>query len=179
LGSTADEFGMTTGPGAGAAEGLVRPRPCASFGAVGEQGQSMVEFAVVLPILLVIVTGILSFGVTLNNYMLLTNATNIGARQLAISRGQTLDPCATVAAAVYKAAPVLAKTSYVFKFVLNGNSYTGSSCLSSSTTTGAAAQLVQGSPAQVTITYPCSLGVYGMSFSSCSLLTAQTTELVQ
>ena len=47
------------------------------------------------------------FGLAFDNYISLTDATGVGARQLAISRGQTLDPCQTVYTAVTGAAPLL------------------------------------------------------------------------
>src|ERR1700755_2522690 len=72
-----------------------------------EQGQAMVEIALVLPVLLLVVTGILTFGLAWNNYVTLTEATNVGARALAISRGATTDPCAVAANAVIAAAPLL------------------------------------------------------------------------
>lgn len=51
-----------------------------------EQGQTMVEFALVLPLLLVIVFAIFQFGVLYNNYVTLTDATRVGARKAAVSR---------------------------------------------------------------------------------------------
>ena len=51
-----------------------------------ETGQSMVEFALLLPILLVVALGILQFGIIYNNYVTLTDATRVGARQAAVSR---------------------------------------------------------------------------------------------
>lgn len=143
-----------------------------------EDGQSLIEFALCLPALLMVVTGITTFGIAMNNYLMLTNATNTGARQLAISRSQTLDPCATVVAAVTAGAPFLKSANLTFSFVLNGTSYSGTSCSSSSYTTGAAGQLTQGATAQVTVTYPCSLSIYKMNLGTC-LLKAQTSEYVQ
>jgi Flp pilus assembly protein TadG len=144
-----------------------------------EQGQAMVETALVLPVLLLVVTGILTFGLAFNSYVILTDATNIGGRALAISRGATTDPCATASSAVIAAAPLLTPANLSFSFVLNGTTYNGTSCSSGSTTTGAAANLVQGSNAIVTVTYPCSLAVYAASYASNCLLQAQITELVQ
>ena len=66
-----------------------------------------------------------------------------------------------------------------FKLVLNGNTYTGTSCSSSSSTTGAAGNLVQAKAAQVTVTYPCNLAVYGRNYFPGCTFTAQTTEIVQ
>jgi Flp pilus assembly protein TadG len=145
-----------------------------------EGGQALVEFALCLPILLLIVTGIFTIGIALHDYLELTDAVSIGARRLAISRGQTTDPCATTATAVYQASPFLSQANIMFTFVLNGTTYSGATCSSSSTTTGAAGNLVQGSAAQVTATYPCKLSVYGSAnlLPSCTM-TAQMTELIQ
>jgi Flp pilus assembly protein TadG len=142
-------------------------------------GQSAVELALCLPLLLLVVTGIMVFGIAFNNYITLTHAASVGARQLAISRGQTTDPCATVASAVYSAAPLLKPSSIVFTYVLNGTSYSGTSCNSGSTTTGAAGDLVLNTSAQVFLTYPCSLAVYGKNYAPSCHLQARTTEIVQ
>lgn len=147
--------------------------------AINECGQAMVEMALILPILLLVVTGILTFGLAFNNYVLLTEATSIGARTLAISRGATTDPCATASSAIIAAAPLLSSASLSFTFVLNGTTYTGASCSSGSSTTGAAANLVQGANVVVTVTYPCSLAVYGANYAPHCSLQAQMTELVQ
>lgn len=144
-----------------------------------EDGQSLVEFAVTLPVLLLVVTGLCSFGIAVNNYLQLTEAVSVGARQLAISRGQTTDPCATASNATIAAAPLLTKANLTFKFTLNGTAYTGTSCSSSSTTSGAAANLSQGATATMLVTYPCSLKVYGATLVSSCVLTAQTAEAVQ
>lgn len=138
-----------------------------------ERGQSVVELAVVLPILLLVVMGIFTFGIALNNYLMLTNAVNNGAQLLAISRGLTANPCATASAAVTNAAPLLNSADLSFTFVLNGNSYTGTTC------TAGAANLLQGTTVQVTATYPCSLTVYGVNYAPSCTFRAQTAEFVQ
>jgi Flp pilus assembly protein TadG len=51
-----------------------------------ERGQAMVEFALVLPILMALLLGIIQFGIVFNNYITLTDATRAGARQAAVSR---------------------------------------------------------------------------------------------
>jgi Flp pilus assembly protein TadG len=144
-----------------------------------EKGQSLVEFAVCLPPMFLLITGIFVFGMFVANYVTLTNAVSVAAMQLAISRSQTLDPCATASAAVYAAAPSLNQSQLTFTFSLNGNQYSGTTCSSTSYTTGAPGNLVQGKTAQITVTYPCSLHVYNQNnFSGCTL-TARTAELVQ
>lgn len=46
----------------------------------------MVEFVLVLPVLLVVLFGIIQFGLTFNNYLALTDAVRAGARTAAVSR---------------------------------------------------------------------------------------------
>ncbi len=48
------------------------------------RGQSLVEFAMVLPILLILIFGIIEFGMGLRSYISLTNATREGARFAAV-----------------------------------------------------------------------------------------------
>ena len=46
----------------------------------GQRGQTMVEFAIVLPIFLLLLLGIAQGGVAFNHYVQLTDATRAGAR---------------------------------------------------------------------------------------------------
>jgi Flp pilus assembly protein TadG len=145
-----------------------------------ERGQAMVEFALTLPVILTLLVAIIVLGVVFNNYLTLTNATTAGAQQLSISRGQSSDPCATTSQTVQTAAPNLSSgLSYSIAFgtgnpVTYGASFTGTSC------TSAATDLVSGNTAKVTVTYPCSLLIYGINYapSGCTL-SAQTAELIQ
>ena len=52
-----------------------------------EEGQAMVEFALVLPVLLLVLLAIMKFGLLFENYLTLTDAVRSGARTLAIGRG--------------------------------------------------------------------------------------------
>ena len=51
-----------------------------------EQGQSMTEFALALPILALLLFAVIQFGIAFNNYVTLTDATRAGARKAAVSR---------------------------------------------------------------------------------------------
>jgi Flp pilus assembly protein TadG len=51
-----------------------------------EDGQGMVEFAMVLPILMLLLLGIVQFGVVFSNYETLTDAGRVAARKAAIAR---------------------------------------------------------------------------------------------
>lgn len=63
----------------------------------------MVEFALVVPLLLVILFAVLQFGVVYNDYVTLTDATRVGARKAAVSR-QENSPSAVAEAAVRSSA---------------------------------------------------------------------------
>jgi len=157
----------------------IRERARAILSADENRGGALVEFAFTLPPLLLIVTGIWVFGFAMSNYMLLTNATTVAARQISISRGQTLDPCATAVSALTAAASTLTSSKLTYAYSFNSVAYSGTSCSSSSYSTGAPSNLVQGQPAQITVTYPCSLVVYGKNLVPTCNLQAQMTELVQ
>lgn len=59
----------------------------------------MVEFAIIIPILLLVLLSILQFGIVFHNYVTLTDASRAGARQAAIGRG-TANPSGTAVARV-------------------------------------------------------------------------------
>jgi Flp pilus assembly pilin Flp len=63
-----------------------------------ERGQALVEFALILPLFLMIVVGIIQFGVALNYWLDLQRIANQGARWGAVNCGQSAsmpgsDPC--------------------------------------------------------------------------------------
>jgi Flp pilus assembly protein TadG len=136
------------------------------------RGQSMIEFSLAAPLLLVIATGMLWFGFALYEQIVLTNGVNAGALVLALSRGQTTDPCATGTTAVENAAPSLSTSKLSFTFVINGTSYSSTTC------TGGVSNMVQGATVQVSANYSCVLAVYGMGTPSCGL-GAKTAETIQ
>jgi len=55
-----------------------------------EKGQSLVEFAILLPVLLLLLMGILEFGIMLNSYLSINNSAREGAR-LGIVSGSNLE----------------------------------------------------------------------------------------
>lgn len=139
-------------------------------GAGNEEGSQLVEFAICLPLLCLILVGIIAFGITLNNYEEESNAVSVAARLLSSSRGQTTDPCALVTQSIEGAAPGLNPASLTLTLTLDGSQFSGTTCQAG------AADLVYGTTAQVTATYPCSLSL--IHLGGCTL-TAQTAELVQ
>ena len=69
----------------------------------GEKGQTLVEFVLVAPVLLLILFGIVQFGVAFKNSMVVTDAVRAGARKAAVSSTAT-NPSATAQQAVIAAA---------------------------------------------------------------------------
>jgi Flp pilus assembly protein TadG len=150
-----------------------------------QHGQAAVEFALGLPLLLLLLMATVVFGIVFNNDLTLTAATTTGAQQLSISRGETSDPCNLVATTVEQAAPALKTANFTFSVAFGsgsplvyGSPHTGTSC------TSAAADLISGDTAQVTVTYPCNpsspnIEILGYNpWPSCTL-SAQTAELIQ
>jgi Flp pilus assembly protein TadG len=146
----------------------------------GEEGQSVVEMALVLPALLFVLCGMLVFGIYFNNYLTLTEAVAAGAQRLQQIRSTTGDPCNDTFNALSAAAPNLNSSKIVMYIYLNGGSNinTGSgSLLNSCTSETSTLMNMMGDPVKVTATYPCSLAILGVNFgpSNC-LLTASMTE---
>lgn len=63
-----------------------------------ERGQALVEFALVIPIFLMLLLGILQFGIIFNNYITLTDAARAGSRVAAVSRNDSCPKCKAEAA---------------------------------------------------------------------------------
>lgn len=150
-----------------------------------EEGQALVEAALVLPLLLIAGTGILVFGIYMMQILSLTQGVGSAGRVLAVNAGLTIDPCATAVTAFQNAAPMLTPSNLTYSITLNpgtgDHTYTGTSCSSSSATTGAAGDLHKGGTAAVKVTYSnCSLSFYGNNLlpNGCSI-SQQVTETVQ
>jgi Flp pilus assembly protein TadG len=158
---------------------FIRKRSGSERRTCDESGQSLVEFAMILPAFLLVVTGIFAFGVAFTNWLVLTDATSLGGRTVAISRGNTLDPCATASTAVAGASPGLNTGLITYTSVINGTTYNGTTCNSSSTTTGAAGNLLQGGSYVLTTSYPCHLTVFGQNLITNCTMHAAVKELVQ
>ena len=136
-----------------------------------DEGVSAIEFAIISPVMIMIMTGIFQFGVAMNHYLNLTNAAAQGALTLALSRGTTT-PYTSTRAAITAAAPNLVPAQTTVTVKINGVACTTDATCS--------AALVAGLPALVRATYPCNLTVMGHNYapSGCSL-NAQTTQMVQ
>ena len=116
----------------------------------------MTEFALVLPVLALLLFALIQFGITFNNYITVTDAVRAGARKAAVSRG-THDPAAAAEAAVRASANGLDQHEL-------GVEITSS--------------FQQGTDVTVTASYPYSISLLGVVVRS-GQLTSKTTERVE
>jgi Flp pilus assembly protein TadG len=122
-------------------------------------GQTLVEFAIVLPLLALLLFGVIQFGIVFNNYIDLTDAVRAGARTAAVSR-QTTDPTGptgvTQQAVVNSAGDI----------TINPTNVTVTS------------DWLPGDPVSVQATYPYSISLFGVVVASGNLQ-SKTTERVE
>ncbi len=93
-------------------------------------GTAAVEFALIGPVLLLIVVGVFVFGVALNNYVTLTNAAESGAFQFAFSRGASA-PYTDTTNKIKGAAPNLVPANLTITLSVNGTACTSDSACKS------------------------------------------------
>ena len=77
---------------------MPQPHPQNRLQLRDEHGQTMTEFAIVLPIFCILLFGIVQFGAVWNNYVSVTDAARAGARKAAVSRhsSPSSEGCKTV-----------------------------------------------------------------------------------
>lgn len=138
-----------------------------------ESGASAVEFALVLPVLCLMLFGIIKLGIAFTNYIQLTNAAAAGAHQLSISRGSAT-PWSGTNSAIAAAAPNLTPSSKTY-------TVGGTACTDDSTTCQNLFGNGTGTPptATVTLTYTsCNLTIFNAGFPTCTL-SASSSGAVQ
>jgi Flp pilus assembly protein TadG len=128
-----------------------------------QDGQAVVEFVVILPVLLLVLMAIYQFGQVFVNYMDVTSAAREGARKAATSR--TAGSCATVDALAIASAK--AAGSDLNPATLGVT--VGRTCTSNA--------YAQGSDVVVTATYPYSISIMGMVVTSGTLTSATTMRV--
>jgi hypothetical protein len=124
----------------------------------GSEGGALVEFAVVVPFMLTVITGMFSVVMALVNYQQLGNATNNAALLLVTARGMLTDPCSTVQSTVVATMPSFTASKFTYTVVITDSSgtahtYGPTSGSSTFSCTAGAAELAQLEPATVTISY--------------------------
>jgi len=146
----------------------IHARIRAIFGA--SDGGALIEFALVLPMMMVIITGMFSFGIALNNQLELTQAVGSGAQYLQTIRTSTTDPCKDTFNAIKSAAPNLHSANITLTVTMGSTPEPGTSC------SGDQTYLTEGGTVTVYATYPCNLFVYGLNLGTSCNLQAQVTE---
>jgi Flp pilus assembly protein TadG len=125
-----------------------------------EDGQSAVEFAIVLPALMALLLGILQFGIAFSHYITVTDAARAAARKAVLIRQEGLTS-GDITAAARAAAPDLKASS-----------------LGVTVTDPSDPSFQQGgSTVQVTVTYPYSINVLGWVVSSGNLTSTMSERL--
>lgn len=142
-----------------------------------ERGSTAVEFALVLPVLAVLMFGIIQFGITLNNYVELASGVSAGARQLSISRGSAT-PGSSAITAIDNAAPNLSSSKLTITMLVGTTTCDKTNSATCISAFSAGSGNPCGCSAVVTATYPCDLNVMHIKFTSCTL-TSSAQELVQ
>jgi len=132
---------------------------------MNERGQAMVEFALILPILITLVFGIIQFGILFNHYLTLTDAVRTGARQAAVSRTLSGDPVQRAKDRV-KSAAAASITLTDSDITVTPKDLSGG------------ATFEQGGDVTVTAVYPYSIKIFGLPLTT-GLLTSETTERVE
>jgi Flp pilus assembly protein TadG len=121
-----------------------------------EEGQAMVEFVIVLPILCVLLFGIVQFGITFNHYLTLTDSVRAGARRAAVSR-EASDPVGAAVSEVRSSAADLNQSDL---------------------TVNVTSSWAPGGDVTVTAKYPYTINIMGIVVNS-GELSSSTTERVE
>ena len=121
-----------------------------------QDGQSVTEFALVLPILAFLLFAVIQFGIVFNNWVQLTDATRAGARKAAVGR-QSVSPVSDCQAAIRGSAKDLTQSNLI------------PSCAST---------WQPGADVTVTATYPYKISLLGLVVKT-GRLSSTTTERVE
>jgi Flp pilus assembly protein TadG len=151
------------------------PRRWRSLLRSGEQGQTMVEFALVMPAMLAVITATFTIGIAFYQQMTLNSAVSAAAQDVQTIRLTTSDLCADTLTAIKAAAPSLTAANIGLTVTINGTPEAGHTCTGATSTLAAA----QGEPVTVAATYPCFLSImtpgFGTHFISNCQLSAKAT----
>jgi Flp pilus assembly protein TadG len=123
-----------------------------------EDGQAITEFALILPVLVALLLGIIQFGIVFNNYLTITDAARAGARKAAVSRFIG-DNGASAKTTAQNSAQQLDQTA--LKVTVSSTNWN-----------------VPGSDVNVTVTYPYSINILGWTVKAGNL-TSTTKERLE
>jgi Flp pilus assembly protein TadG len=149
----------------------------------GGEGAALAEFALLLPVIFLLMTGIFSFSVALDQKLQLDEAVGAGGRFLAVQRGNTnTDPCALAATMIENSAPSLTPSKFNFSMVIGG---AGGGTFPSSGFSNAPScplsktlSMTQEANVSIWVQYPYALKVYGVTYAAGNFNSA-ITEVTQ
>jgi len=144
-----------------------------------EAGNALLEFSVVAPLFLTLWLGLIELGFIFNNYTTLTDATDAGARQLAIERTISSTPYSDVKTQIQNYSGMLgAAESTTANITTTMTICTSSGCSACSADSTCLALLTnaQGYEATVNTSYPCFAPFF--TLTGCSL-SARASNIVQ
>jgi Flp pilus assembly protein TadG len=133
---------------------------------------SAVEFALIFPVLAMLLLGIIYFGIAMNNYIELTNAASTGSRQLVVGRGATT-PYSSTITAIQNGAPNLDSSSITSTLTVGGVSCTSDNAACQAAF-GNGSTAVQ---ATVSLTYPCTLTLFVLTVANCRLASSASGQV--
>ncbi len=119
----------------------------------------MTEFALVLPIMVVLLFGLIQFGIAFNNYVTVTDAARAGARVAAVSR-QASNPVGSCTSAVLAAAGNLNQNDPGFKVKCTYDP-----------------SMQPGTTVQVEVDYPYSINLFGIPVATGTLKSVMKERL--
>jgi Flp pilus assembly protein TadG len=122
----------------------------------GHHGQAFVEFAIVLPVLVMLVIGMVQFGLAFHNYLSITDATRVGARAAAVKR--TTGACDAARTAIQNTVSAKQWSTISGRITCTAGANTGDQV-------------------KVSVSYPYGIGVPG--FKASGTLTASATERLE
>ncbi len=156
-----------------------------AFKVAGEGGGALIEFALVLPLMVMLITGMASFGLAISNYLILTSSVDSGARALSLARGQTIpalaasNPCAYAVQVANNSSPSLNPSSLTYSIAWTTINASGTSVTTNYSNASCAGLVLNaGDSVQVRAVYPFTIILYGWRPGALNMV-SQTSELVQ
>ena len=123
-----------------------------------ESGQALTEFALVLPLLALLLFGVIQFGILFNHYITVTDATRAGARKAAVSKDES-DPAGVAEATARGSAENLDQDEM-------------------GVSVSASPAWEHGADVTVSVTYPYQVSLVGLVVAS-GTLESSTTERIE
>jgi Flp pilus assembly protein TadG len=168
----------------------------------GGEGQSIVEFAFIVPILMGLMMGIYAVGIITFNDVALNNAVDIGSTALmkagyAANTNMSVasdystdvapltDPCqyafAQMTSPTSNLLPQNITVTYTLAYTLNGTPTTATigpfTGKTANTCTSYSADFAIGGSLTIVASYPCTLGLYGFNVPGCKI-TAKASQFI-